>query len=61
MVNFIIYAVGFRILWEMAKWNAKIIGKLYDEQKNFRAALVVCLSVLGWAVLGLYALQELRQ
>lgn len=58
MVRFIIYAVGFRILLEMAKWNVKILNKLYDEQKHFRAGLALCLSIAGWIALALYAIQE---
>jgi hypothetical protein len=57
MVTFIIYAVGLRILWEMAKWNTNMLRKIESH-----TVLGVCvgLSLIGWILLALFILQNQR-
>ena len=55
MVTFIIYAVGLRILWEMAKWNVRMLNEV---QGNFRCALLTLLSFLGWILLVIFIAQH---
>ncbi len=54
MVTFIIYAVGLRILWQMAKWNLNALRKASEEYSNLAAGILFCLSVIGWVELALF-------